>query len=68
LLTVTFILPGVYNADGTVDAGDYVVWRKSDGTPDEYNMWRTNFGRTAGSGSDVIANTASPEPTTLVLL
>ena len=25
-------LPGDYNRDGTVDAADYVVWRKTDGT------------------------------------
>ena len=36
-----------YNQNGTVDAADYVVWRKNDGTPDGYNTWRTHFGRTA---------------------
>ena len=26
-------IPGDFNHDGTVDAADYVVWRKTDGTP-----------------------------------
>ena len=39
-------LPGDFNHDGTVDAADYVVWRKTDGTQAEYNTWRTHFGQT----------------------
>ena len=42
-------LPGDFNNNGTVDAADYVVWRKTDGTPADYNTWRTNFGQTVGS-------------------
>ena len=60
-------LPGDYNHNGTVDAADYVLWRKSDGTQTGYNTWRANFGRTAGSGSGVSQNTSVPEPTTLVM-
>ncbi|HEX2475324.1 MAG TPA: PEP-CTERM sorting domain-containing protein [Lacipirellulaceae bacterium] len=60
-------LPGDYNNDGKVDAADYVVWRKRDGSQAGYNTWRTNFGRTAGSGS-AISGTAVPEPGTFVLL
>lgn len=37
-------LPGDYNGDGTVDAADYVVWRR-DGSVLGYNTWRANFGR-----------------------
>jgi hypothetical protein len=59
---------GDYNGNGVVDAADYVVWRKTDGTSTGYSTWRTHFGQTFGSGSDVSANTAVPEPTTLVLL
>jgi hypothetical protein len=59
-------LPGDYNDDGSVDAADYVVWRKNNGTnnplPNEtesigtvdaadFNAWRANFGAMAGSGS-----------------
>jgi hypothetical protein len=60
-------LPGDYNQDGKVDAADYVVWRKNPGAfggdPGGYNTWRTNFDRTAGSGSGSAA--AVPEPVTL---
>jgi uncharacterized protein YjbI with pentapeptide repeats len=62
-------LAGDFNHDGTVDAADYVVWRKNfSGDQTMYDAWRTNFGRTlsAGSGS-VLASTeplsaAVPEP------
>jgi hypothetical protein len=60
-------LPGDYNNDGSVDAADYVVWRKTDNSPAGYNTWRTNFGRTAGSGS-AISGAAVPEPGSLMLL
>jgi hypothetical protein len=61
-------LAGDFNADGKVDAADYVVWRKDPtahgGDPAGYNTWRTNFGAPAGSGS--LAGTAVPEPGTLI--
>jgi hypothetical protein len=60
-------LPGDYNKDGTVDAADYVVWRRSVGQTgavlaadgdqdhqieaDDYNVWRANFGASLGPGS-----------------
>ena len=62
------ILPGDYNHNGIVDAADYVVWRKGAATQTDYNIWRANFGQTAGSGSGVSANATVPEPATLVLL
>ena len=37
-------VPGDFNNDGTVDAADYVVWRKTDGTQAGYDRWRANFG------------------------
>ena len=40
-------LPGDFNNDGTVDAADYVVWRKTDGTQTGYNAWRATL-RPAG--------------------
>ena len=65
-LTVVTLLPGDFNFDGDVDAADYVVWRKTDGTQAEYDTWRTHFGemsvRRAG------ANATVPEPATLVML
>jgi len=66
-----FVAPdpaGDYNNDGTVDAADYVVWRKTDGTQAGYNFWRANFGQPAGSGAGAGAIVAVPEPTTLVLI
>ena len=40
-----YTLPGDFNGDNVVDAGDYVVWRRTDGTPESYEAWRSNFGR-----------------------
>ena len=74
-------LPGDFNDDGSVDAADYVVWRKNEGTmntlpndgglpgpidDDHYNLWRTNFGQSSGSGS--LSNAAAPEPASLAML
>jgi hypothetical protein len=58
-------IPGDYNNDGAVNAADYVVWRKNIGTQDGYNLWRTNFGRTSGSGS--LVEGAVPEPSLLAV-
>jgi hypothetical protein len=69
-------LTGDYNNDGTVDAGDYPVWRDNlggtatlpnDDTPgmvtqEDYDAWRANFGSTAGAGSGAV-----PEPSALAL-
>jgi hypothetical protein len=59
-------LPDDYNGDGVVDAADYIVWRKTDGTQAGYSNWRTNFGRPINSGSTATA--AVPEPLAAVLL
>jgi hypothetical protein len=75
------VLAGDYNGNGTVDAADYVLWRKNVGTTNplandliggtignaQYNQWRAHFGQTAGSGSGTSTIAASPEPTTLLL-
>jgi parallel beta-helix repeat protein len=58
-------LAGDYNGDGAVDAGDFVVWRKTDGTPSGYNQWRTNFGVTATAAGSLAA--AIPEPNAIVI-
>jgi hypothetical protein len=60
-------IPGDFNNDGKVDAADYVVWRKTDGSQSGYDTWRTNFGRTSGSGAGLGASTAVPEPSTALL-
>jgi hypothetical protein len=64
-------IPGDYNFDGSVDAADYVLWRKdpaSYGGPYGYNTWRSHFGQTAGSGSGSVAGSAVPEPASLSIL
>jgi hypothetical protein len=68
-------VPGDFNRDGSVDAADYVVWRKTGGSPDDYSDWRTNFGRTIFAGNGATATTSAeplspaiPEPASLLLL
>ena len=69
---------GDYNANGTVDAADYVLWRKGDIAADgngdtvvdqaDYDVWRANFGSpAAGAGSD-LSNAAVPEPSSVAML
>jgi T5SS/PEP-CTERM-associated repeat protein len=59
-------LAGDLNGDGNVDAADYVVWRKGDGTQAGYDAWRSNYGRTRGGGSGATRPSRSeflvPEP------
>jgi hypothetical protein len=55
--------PGDFNADGTVNAADYVIWRSGLGatyTQADYTEWRAHFGQTSGSGA---AHSGVPEPT-----
>jgi hypothetical protein len=51
LLQLPAQLQGDFNNDGSVDAADYVVWRRTGGTQESYNQWRSNFGESNGSGS-----------------
>jgi hypothetical protein len=60
------VLAGDYNNDGTVDAADYVVWRKTDNSQEGYDKWRANFGASAGSAA--VAVSLVPEPSTAWLL
>ena len=67
-------IPGDFNHDSSVDAADYVAWRKNDISGQlGYNDWRANFGRTAASGSALsstasMAGAAVPEPSTVIVL
>jgi hypothetical protein len=54
---------GDFNADGIVNAADYVAWQKLNGTPAGYQQWRENFGESGGGGA-----APTPEPTAIVLL
>ena len=77
------VAPGVagdYNANGVVDAADYVVWRNASPTAtlpndstagvvdsSDYATWKANFGKTpAGSGLGMGA--AVPEPISMPLI
>ena len=69
-------LAGDYNGDAQVDAADYVVWRKSQGTSGiglpadgsgngtidqaDYLIWRAGFAATSGAGGG--SATPVPEP------
>jgi hypothetical protein len=78
-LTAAAGLPGDFNSDGKVDAGDYVTWRKNTANaslPNDggaatqaarYTLWRSSFGN-PGSGSSLNGNPTVPEPATLVLV
>jgi hypothetical protein len=65
---ITVVLPGDFNGDNKVDAADYVYWRKNGLSAQDYQIWRTHFGQTAGSGAGAIANAAVPEPATIAIL
>jgi autotransporter-associated beta strand protein len=71
-------VPGDFNGNGTVDAADYVLWRKGGPLQNEidtpgtvngqdYLDWRSQFGKPPGSGSSLGA-AAVPEPSTVMLL
>ena len=60
-------LPGGFNFDGAVDAADYVLWRKNDGSLEEYNTWRANFGNTAMGAANAASIATVPEPNAWLL-
>ena len=62
-------IPGDFNRDGKVDAADYVVWRKTDGSQVGYDAWRSNFGAGTGAATALSSGVASvPEPVSIVLV
>jgi hypothetical protein len=61
-------LLGDQNSDGRVDTADYVVWRKTDGSPGGYSTWRANFGSAIGSATGAAIAQAVPEPETLAMI
>ena len=76
VLSVAAAVPGDYNSDNTVDAADYVLWRKNVGAPagtlpndidggtigpSQYNTWRANFGKPFGAGTGDTANLPTQE-------
>jgi hypothetical protein len=60
-------LDGDYNGDGSVDAADYVVWRKNDINGQQgYDDWRMNFGLPDGAGSALVSASV-PEPASVLI-
>jgi hypothetical protein len=64
----TAAIPGDFNSDGRVDGADYVVWRKTNGTPAAFQIWRANFGDTSGLGSSNAIAIPEPQATALLCL
>jgi hypothetical protein len=60
--------PADFNINGTIDAGDYALWRKLNGPPDQYTLWRSSFGNSPGSGSGISNDGTVPEPATAALV
>jgi hypothetical protein len=74
-------LTGDYNNNGKVDAGDYVLWRKNQGTSNvlandpiggtiglaQFDQWRANFGLSGspGAGASLSNGGNVPEPSSL---
>jgi hypothetical protein len=68
--TLTFpnlpvIVPGDYDKSGSVDAGDYILWRKFLNTPSTHGVWRQHFGETAAIGA--ADNASVPETSEFAL-
>jgi hypothetical protein len=56
-------IPGDLNRDGSVDAADYVMWRKADNSQWSMSNFRKHFGVSTRSGSAATV----PEPTSCLL-
>lgn len=74
--SVTGLLEGDFNEDGTVDAADYTVWRDLLGerySQADYDIWVANYGQTAPASfqaSNVESSTSQsvPEPTGVMMI
>jgi hypothetical protein len=69
--TPNILLDGDFNGDDVVDAADYTVWRNgldTKYTADDYNLWKNNFGATAGAAVGGGATASVPEPASLTLV
>lgn len=60
---------GDLNSDGAIDARDYVFWRRTAGSAQDYTDWRSHFGMPgSGSGSTVGSSASVPEPGSCILM
>lgn len=63
LSLIAAALAGDHNADGIVDAADFVLWRKTNANGMQgYFDWVHNFGKTAGDSGGAGSNSNVPEP------
>lgn len=66
LINPNAALIGDFNGNGKVDAADYAVWRRGLGTTytqGDYDIWRSQFGRTPGSlGAAAALSTGASAP------
>jgi autotransporter-associated beta strand protein len=67
-LVVEPFIAGDFNRDGSVDAADYVVWRKGIPTTAGYPEWRLNFGDAFVGGGSSTAGANVPEPRAAAIL
>jgi fibronectin-binding autotransporter adhesin len=80
-VTTTPGLPGDFNNNGKVDAGDYVIWRRNNSNAalpndnglttqaDRYTLWRSNFGNgSPGAGAGLNGGAQVPEPASCAML
>lgn len=83
LAVVEATLAGDFNADGTVDAADYTVWRQNLGASAgtlqgdstgrrigqaQFALWRANYGATSASESSTAATVPEPAAWLLTVL
>jgi hypothetical protein len=80
--SMRFTTPGVagdYNNNGSVDAADYVLWRKGGALQNEvdapgtvngadYTAWRSRFGNSGTGSGSALEGAAVPEASTFALL
>jgi prepilin-type N-terminal cleavage/methylation domain-containing protein len=59
-------LPGDYNANGRVDAADYVKWRKT--LVGDYAVWRTNFGATLAAAGQSVPPIPEPQAWQIMIM
>jgi hypothetical protein len=64
---VADVIPGDFNHNGSVGTEDFVWWRDTGGTEQQYDDWRANFGRTIELGGTMAASQV-PEPAGVWLL
>jgi hypothetical protein len=62
------VVDGDFNEDGTIDAADYVAWRKSGLSDGDYNIWVSNFGEPSSAAGGGGNTGGVPEPTSVVLV